>query len=47
MELKVGAREAAFLLDELRDIEVDESRHTSARHEARQLRKRTEAALTE
>jgi hypothetical protein len=38
-------REAAFLLDEMSDIENDETRYPSVRSEARRLRRKAEAAL--
>ncbi|WP_170964433.1 MULTISPECIES: hypothetical protein [Halobacteriales] len=45
--MELTPREAAFLLDEMSEIEDDETRYPSARTEARRLRKRAEAALTE
>ncbi|WP_199241226.1 hypothetical protein [Halorubrum sp. SS7] len=45
--MELTPREAAFLLDEMSEIEDDETRSPSARTEARGLRKRAEAALTE
>ena len=46
MSMELTPREAAFLLDEMRAIEADESRYPTVREEARQLRKRAESALT-
>jgi hypothetical protein len=47
MEVELNPREAAFLLDEMDEIATDESRSTSARHEARRLRLKAEQTLTE
>ncbi|AGM10909.1 hypothetical protein M193_gp037 [Halorubrum tailed phage 7] len=45
--MELNPREAAFLLDEMEDIETDETRYPSARSEARRLRQKAEVALTE
>lgn len=45
--MELNPRQAAFLLDEMNEVERDESRATSARHEARRIRQRAEAVLTE
>ncbi|AGC34308.1 hypothetical protein HRTV-11_gp39 [Halorubrum virus HRTV-11] len=45
--MELNPREAAFLLDEMEDIEADETRYPSARSEARRLRQKAEVALTE
>lgn len=45
--MELNPREAAFLFDEMSELEHDESRHTSARAEAKRIRKRAETALTE
>ncbi len=45
--MELSPREAAFLLDEMSDIENDETRYHSVRSEARRLRRKAEAALTE
>lgn len=45
--MELNPREAAFLFDEMSELERDETRHTSARTEAKRIRKRAEAALTE
>jgi len=47
MDVGLNPREAAFLLDEMDEIANDESRPTSARHEARRLRRKAEKTLTE
>lgn len=45
--MDLNPHEAAFLLDEMDEIATDESRPTSARHEARRLRSKAEQTLTE
>lgn len=45
--MELTPREAAFLLDEMSEIENDDSRYPSVRTEARQLHEKAEAALTE
>lgn len=45
--MELNPREAAFLLDEMNDIEDDETRYPSVRAEARRLREKAEVALTE
>ena len=45
--MELNPREAAFLLDEMDEIAADDSRCTSARHEARRLQQKAESALTE
>ena len=47
MSMEPTPRETAFLLDEMRAIEADESRYPTVRAEARRLRKRAETALRE
>jgi len=47
MNMELSPRGAAFLLDEMSDIENDETRYPSVRSEARRLRRKAEAALTE
>ena len=43
--MDLNSREAAFLLDEMDEIEKDELRHTSARHQASQIRQKAERML--
>ena len=43
--MELGPREAAFLLDEIDEIENDEFRHTSARHQASEIRQKAESQL--
>ena len=45
--MELNPREAAFLFDEMSELESDETRHSSARAEARRIRKRAESELTE
>ena len=45
--MELNPREAAFLLDEMSEIEQDETRYPSVRSEAKRLRKKAETALTE
>lgn len=45
--MELNPREAAFLLDEMSEIENDETRYPSTRSEARRLRRKAESALTE
>jgi len=47
MEIGLNPREAAFLLDTMDEIATDESRPTSAYHEARRLRSKAKKTLTE
>jgi hypothetical protein len=43
--MDLNSREAAFLLDEMDEIENDDFRHTSARHQASQIRQKAERML--
>ena len=43
--MELSPREAAFLLDEMDEIENDEFRHTSARHQASQIRQKAEQRM--
>lgn len=43
----LNPREAAFLMDEMSDIETDAGRHTSEQHEAKRLRQKAESILIE
>ncbi|WEL25924.1 hypothetical protein [Haloferax volcanii] len=45
--MKLTPREVAFLLDETRNIEDDETRYPSVRSEARRIRKKAAAVLAE
>jgi hypothetical protein len=45
--MELTPREAAILLDEMSEIENDETRYPSVRTEARRLREKAETALTE
>jgi len=45
--MELSPREAAFLLDEMSEIEDDETRYPSVRREARRLREKAEEALIE
>jgi len=45
--MELTPREAAFLLDEMDEIANDETRYPSVRTEAKRLREKAEAALTE
>ena len=45
--MELTPRETAFLLDEMSYIENDETRYPSVRAQARRLRERAKAALTE
>ena len=45
--MELTAREAAFLLDEMSDIENDEDRYPSVRTAAQRLREKAEAALND
>lgn len=45
--MRLNPREAAFLLDEMSEIENDKTRYPSTRSEAKRIRKKAENALTE
>jgi hypothetical protein len=45
--MQITPREAAFLLDEMSDVESDESRYPSEQREAGRIRQKAEAVLTE
>jgi hypothetical protein len=45
--MELNPREAAFLLDEMSELESDESRYPSEQREASRIRQKAEAALTE
>lgn len=44
--MELSPREAAFLLDEMSEIENDETRYPSVRTEAKRIRRKAESALT-
>lgn len=45
--MELEPRQAAFLLDEMSEIEQSETRLTSEQHEAANIRRKAEAVLTE